>query len=133
MKGDHSLEIGRAVVACVVCALVMGLAHAPVLGQGKVDVTGTWIFDVTTSAGSGNPTMTFKQDGESLTGTYEGQLGKASLKGTLKGNAITFSFTGDAQGQTFTVVYSGTAASDSMKGTVDLAGQASGTFTAKRQ
>lgn len=133
MKGDRSFGIGRAVVACIVCALVMSLAHTRVMGQGKVDVTGTWTFEVTTSAGSGTPTMTFKQDGETLTGTYDGQLGKAPLKGTLKGAAITFWFVGDAQGQTFTVVYSGTAANDSMKGTVDLAGQASGTFTAKRQ
>ncbi len=123
----------KAVVACVVSALVIGFAHSPVVTQGKVDVTGTWVFDVATSAGSGAPTMVFKQDGETLTGTYEGQLGKANLKGTVKGTAITFSFTGEAQGQTFTVVYSGSAANDSMKGTVDLGGEASGSFTAKRQ
>jgi hypothetical protein len=119
--------------AWIVGAVLMALASQGIAAQGKIDVTGTWVFDVTTSAGSGNPTMTFKQDGESLTGTYEGQLGKAPLKGTLKGSAVTFSFTGDAQGQTFTVVYSGTATNDGMKGTVDLGGQASGTFTAKRQ
>jgi hypothetical protein len=123
----------KAVVAYIICAVAIGLAHAPVIGQGKVDVTGAWVFDVTTSAGSGTPTITLKQDGENLTGTYDGQLGKANLKGTLKGSAITFSFVGDAQGQSVTVVYSGTATNDSMKGTVDLGGLATGTFTAKRQ
>lgn len=123
------MRVRWALVACVV-GLSIGLGVA---AQGKVDVTGTWTFNVETSAGSGTPTITFKQDGEALTGTYDGQLGKTNLKGTLKGTAITFSFTGDAQGQTFTVTYTGTAANDGIKGTVDLAGQASGTFTAKRQ
>jgi hypothetical protein len=123
----------KTVVAYIICAMAIGLAHAPVIGQGKVDVTGAWVFDVTTSAGSGTPTITLKQDGENLTGTYDGQLGKANLKGALKGSAITFSFVGDAQGQSVTVVYSGTATNDSMKGTVDLGGLATGTFTAKRQ
>ncbi len=133
MNGYISFGIGRAVVACIVGALVMGLTHAHVMGQGTVDVTGAWTFEVTTSAGSGTPTITLKQDGESVTGTYDGQLGKANLKGTIKGTAITFSFVGDAQGQSVTVVYAGTAANDSLKGTVDLGGLASGTFTAKRQ
>jgi hypothetical protein len=133
MEANHSFGVGRAVIVCVLGVLALALVTVRGDAQAKIDVTGTWIFDVTTSAGSGTPTLTFKQDGENLTGTYEGQLGKAPLKGTLKGSAINFSFTGDAQGQTFTVTYSGTATNDSMKGTVDLGGQASGTFTAKRQ
>ena len=36
--------------------------------QNKVDVTGTWLFQVETSGGSGSPTFTFKQEGETLTG-----------------------------------------------------------------
>lgn len=122
----------RTVVTCI-AVLAIGVAGARLSAQAKVDVTGAWTFDVTTSAGSGTPTITLKQDGESLTGTYDGQLGKANLKGTLKGSAITFSFVGDAQGQSVTVVYAGTVANDSMKGTVDLGGLATGTFTAKRQ
>ena len=50
-----------------------------------MNVTGAWLFDVQTSAGSGTPTMTFKQDGEKLTGQYSGQLGEAPLTGTRQG------------------------------------------------
>src|SRR6266704_909742 len=64
----------------------------------KVDVTGNWIFTVETSAGSGTPKFTFKQDGEKLTGHYSGQLGEAELTGSVKSNAITFKFMGDVQG-----------------------------------
>ena len=57
------------------------------------DVTGTWLFSVTTDAGSGTPTISFKQDGENLAGHYSGQLGEVDLTGTLKGTAIAFGFT----------------------------------------
>jgi hypothetical protein len=127
----HNL-VWRLVVALAWVSL--GLVPGPVAAQDKIDVTGTWIFDVTTSGGSGTPTLTFKQAGDALTGTYEGQLGHATLKGTVKGSAINFSFAVDVQGQTAQVVYDGTATADAMKGTVDIGpGAASGTFTAKRK
>lgn len=104
-------------------------------GEKKVDVTGKWLFNVTTDAGSGTPTVTLKQAGDSLTGHYSSQtLGEAELTGTVKEQKITFSFRADVQGNALTVRYTGTLdGADSMKGTVDLGGMASGTFTAKRQ
>lgn len=122
--------------AVAIAALLLSWATSGVMagqGGGKVDVTGKWRLQVQTDAGSGTPTFTFKQDGEKLTGHYSGQLGEADLSGTVKGNAITFRFTGDAQGMTIEVTYSGTVANDSMKGSVDLGGLASGTFDGKRQ
>ena len=104
---------------------------AVVLAQ--TNVTGKWLLDVQTDAGTGNPTITLKQDGEALTGRYSGQLGEADLKGTIKGNEFTFAFSGDMQGQQFTVTYKGTVDKDTMKGTLDLAGMATGTFTGKKQ
>ena len=103
------------------------------LSAQSVDVTGKWVLDVQTDAGSGTPMVTLKQEGEKLTGHYSGQLGEADLTGTIKGNAFSFSFSGDAQGQQFKVTYTGTVEKDTMKGTLDLAGMASGTFTGKKQ
>src|SRR5713226_9540451 len=101
---------------------------------GKIDVTGKWVAEVETSAGSGTPTFTFKQDGEKLTGHYSGQLGEAELTGTVRGKDITYSFGVDVQGTHLDVTYSGTVeGKDSMKGTVKLGGLGEGTFTAKRQ
>ncbi len=97
--------------------------------QEKIDLTGSWAFSVETSAGSGSPSMTFKQEGETLTGKYSGQLGEADLKGTVKGNKIEFSF--EAGGGV--VVYTGTIEKDAMSGKVSLGDQASGTWTAKRK
>ena len=103
------------------------------VGAQTVNLTGKWILDVQTDAGSGTPTLTLKQDGEKLAGHYSGQLGEAEITGTVKGSDFTFSFAGDAQGQQFKVTYTGTADKDTMKGTLDLAGMATGTFTGKKQ
>ena len=101
----------------------------------KIDLTGKWLFTVQTEAGTGEPTVTLKQDGEKLTGHYSSQvLGEADLTGTVKAQKIEFSFTANAQGTSLEVKYSGTVESkDALKGTVDLGGLGSGTFTAKRQ
>src|SRR3954464_12627015 len=99
----------------------------------KVDVTGKWMFNVETAAGAGTPTITLKQDGEKLTGHYSGQLGEADLTGTIKGADLTFKFSVDAQGNALECTYKGTAeGKDSMKGTLNIAGLADGTFTAKK-
>ena len=116
-------------ILALVATLVM-----PATAQG-VDVTGSWVFDVQTSGGSGQPTITFKQDGEKLTGHYSSQtLGEADLTGTVKGNAIQFTFNASAQGQQIDVAYAGTVDGKAMKGTVNMAGgQLTGTFTGKKQ
>lgn len=103
--------------------------------KARIDVTGKWGFQVTTTAGGGAPTVTFKQSGETLTGHYSStNLGEADLTGTVKGQDITFKFVGTVQGNSVDVTYTGTIESnDAMKGTLDIAGLAQGTFTAKRQ
>ena len=105
---------------------------AVVLVQGT-NVTGEWAFTVTTDQGSGNPTMTFKQDGEKLTGKYNGQFGTADLTGTVKGNAIQFTFTIDVQGQQAPATYKGTVEKNTMKGSMDIGGMVNGTFTATKK
>ena len=124
-----------AVVIASAMALLPVTAAAQVAKTDKVDVSGQWLFNVTTDAGTGTPTVTLKQTGDSLSGHYSSQtLGEADLKGTVKDQKIAFRFVVEVQGTTITVTYSGTMeTSDSMKGTVDLGGMASGTFTGKRQ
>jgi hypothetical protein len=109
------------------------LAGSHVMAQGaaaKIDLTGTWIFNVETDQGGGTPTVTFKQEGEKLTGTYTGLFGELPITGTLKGQAIVFKFGSADAGE---ITYTGTVENNSsMKGTVDIPGIA-GTFTAKRK
>ena len=119
-------------------AAASGAAPAPAAqspgdkGGDKLDVTGAWSVTVETEAGSGNPSFTFKQEGEKLTGRYKGLLGEADLTGTVKGDKIEFSF--KASGQVEGVVnYTGTTDGKTMKGKVSLAGLGEGTFTGKKQ
>jgi hypothetical protein len=112
-----------------------GMATTPAVSAAPAavnDLTGVWDGQVETSAGSGTPTLTLKQEGEKITGTYKGQLGDYPLTGTVKGDAVEFSFkvSGQVEG---TVIYKGTVSNGTMKGTIDLAGVASGTFTAKKK
>ena len=116
-----------------VVMMVLALATVGNSAQAKADVTGKWAFNVETAAGSGTPSITFKQDGEKLTGHYSGQLGESDLTGAMKGAEIVFTFTIDAQGATIKATYSGTADKDSMKGKVVLEGLGDGAFTAKKQ
>jgi hypothetical protein len=111
--------------------LLLGLVCACALAH---DITGKWTFDVQTDAGSGAPTFTFKQEGEKLTGTYNGTFGTAPLTGTVKGDAIEFTFEATVADQKGKVTYTGKIdASGKMKGEVDYAGLGHGTWTAAKQ
>ena len=122
-----------AAAALLVSAPAFANTTAGMLTAQAVNVTGDWVFNVTTDQGGGTPTITFKQDGEKLTGKYVGQLGSADLTGTVKGNEIAFNFTIDAQGQQAPVNYKGTVEKNTMKGSLDIAGMVNGTFTATKK
>jgi hypothetical protein len=116
-----------------VVGLAIGLLVPARLGAQATNVTGEWTFTVQTDQGGGTPIITFKQDGEKLTGKYAGQLGNADLTGTLKGNVIHFTFTLDVQGQQAPVTYDGTVEKNTMKGKLDIGGMVNGTFTATKK
>jgi hypothetical protein len=124
----------KTVIRSTAFLLIAGLlTFAPGLAAQATNVTGEWAFNVTTDQGGGTPTITFKQDGDKLTGTYAGQLGNSELTGSVKGSEITFNFTVDVQGQQAPVTYKGTVEKNTMKGTLDIAGMVNGTFTATKK
>jgi hypothetical protein len=101
--------------------------------ETKLDVSGTWGLEVTTSQGSGTPTIVLKQEGEKLSGQYTGQLGQAPVTGTIKGSDVTFSFTITVEGNTASIIYAGRVEKDTMKGTVTLGEMGEGTFVGKKK
>jgi hypothetical protein len=111
--------------------LLFALISAAALAH---DVTGNWTFQVVTDAGSGSPTFVFKQIGEKLTGTYSGLFGTAELNGTVKGDDIEFFFEAGTADQKAKIVYKGKIESATrMKGSADLGGMGSGTWSGTRQ
>jgi hypothetical protein len=95
------------------------------------DLSGTWIATVQTDAGNGTPTFVLKQDGDKLTGKYNGQFGDAPVTGTVKDNDVTIEF--EASGAKVTYKGKVDSAGTKMEGTCDYAGQAKGTFTATKK
>lgn len=93
------------------------------------DVTGSWACEVQFDGGTGTPKFEFKQTGEALKGKYTGQLGEADLTGKVTGDKVAWSFKVDLG----TLSYEGVVEGAGIKGKVDIGGQATGTFTCKKQ
>jgi hypothetical protein len=124
----------RTITHALFAAIVVSTAAIAAAQAQKTDITGTWTFDVKTDAGGGTPRVTFKQDGEKITGHYSStNLGEADLTGTVKGKDIAFAFDGQVQGQTVPVTYNGTIDSPTtMSGRMSIGGAVGGTFTGKK-
>jgi plastocyanin len=131
MRTAHARALTLALVSLVAVFQAGIIARAQ---AAKLDINGAWVFEVTIDgAVTGTPTVTFKTEGEKVTGHYSSMtLGENDFTGTLKGSALDFTFNvADIGG----VIYKATVdSSGSMKGTISIAdGAAAGTFTGKRK
>ena len=117
--------------AIVVASLALS-ATALVAQQHATDLTGTWTFKVVTENGTGTRTVTMRQKGDSLSGTYESaRMGALPFKGTVKGKTFTFAVN-TAGGATLT--FNGTIVTDdAVSGEVDFGGQGGATFSGERK
>ena len=107
---------------------------APAATASASDISGAWALTVESPQGTGTPSVTFKQEGEKLTGNYKGRLGEAPLTGTVKGSDVSFTIKINFQGQDMEMAFTGKLeGKDSMKGAVNFGGLADGTWTAKKQ
>ena len=74
-------------LAAVLLAVTSGFAAEP----AKVD--GKWNASLQLESINSSPSLTFKQEGEKLTGTYQGYYGASPLEGQVKENEIAFAVT----------------------------------------
>ncbi len=113
-------------IRTVIVLTALGLIGvAPLMAQ---DVSGTWQARVELDAGSGEPTFVFEQDGDQLSGTYQGTFGAADVTGRVEGDQVEFWF--ETQGTKAT--YAGTIQDTTMKGTCEYGGVGSGTWEAEK-
>ena len=78
--------------------------------------------------------MTFKQDGEKLTGNYSSQVvGEQQLTARSRATPSRSAFTASIDGNAVKVTYTGTVEKDTMKGTVTFGDLGEGTFTGKKK
>jgi len=121
----------RAVCAAIALAS-LGLVLAPLSARADPSLTGTWLVNVVTQAGSGDVTFVLEQDGEAVTGTYQGSFGERPVRGRLAGSDLELTFSAEAMGTKFDVTYTGTVADGSMSGKVVLGGFGEGTFSGRK-
>jgi len=103
------------------------------------DVSGVWKLDGMVEDHPVNPTCTFKQTAEKISGSCKfeqnTEVQPADLTGTVNGKDITWKFSVDYEGTNYTLTFSGKLDSDtSIKGTIAVdPSDSSGEFTAKKQ
>ena len=101
--------------------------------SGAGDLTGTWALEVDTEFGKRTPSVTLKQERNTLSGQYHSQLGEAPVTGQVKDQTFTFQVTLTFEGNPVTITYTGTVDRSIVKGHVTLGDAAGGTFTGKKQ
>jgi|SoiMethySBSTD1v2_1073268.scaffolds.fasta_scaffold2040495_2 hypothetical protein len=129
-----TVQFARKFTLAVAVVAFVGAASLTGVAQAKIDITGKWVFDVVIEGGGGQPTFTLKQEGEKITGHMSSMtFGEVDVTGTLKGQDLTIAFKSDALGADAEVTYKGKVESnDLIKGTFDIGGLGSGTFTGTR-
>lgn len=106
----------------------------PAPSQTLPSLTGKWAMALNMTMGVSRPTLTLKQDGEKLTGTYAGRYGTFPIEGTLKGRKIELWLTMNVEGEKVEMSFVGEVAADgnSMGGDADLGQAGDGAWTATR-
>ena len=109
-------------IAIIVFVTALVGLQAPAQKPAPTTVTGKWNVTLEMQAGTASPTLTLTQEGEKLTGVYEGRYGKFPLNGTVKARKIEFTFKMNAEGTDVVMTYSGEVAADfmTMKGVAQL-------------
>jgi hypothetical protein len=124
--------------ALLLLAATALLVSHPVAAQSKPaaqakSIAGTWNATVKLPNGGGSPTLTFAVKGDSVSGSVKRASGETfPLKGTIKGKDLTYSYSVPAESQQILVTVKAKVMGDSLSGTMDFGGQATGELTAKR-
>ena len=112
------------------------LVLAFIVGAGlpgePAKVAGKWNVTLELPSITGHPVLTLKQEGEKISGTYEGRYGQSALAGTVKEKDITFTVTFVAEGMQTQGVFAGKVDGDTMGGDVSFEGAGDGTWSAER-
>ena len=112
-------------------------AQTPAPAAKVPDVAGKWTMVMELSIGTSNPVLMFKQDGDTITGTYTGRYGDAKLAGKVTADRqVQFTVSLEAEGSSVTMFFAGEVAADGLtiaKGTCNIEGLGEGTWVARRE
>jgi hypothetical protein len=114
----------------LVAGILLMSAGTP--AQDKTDVSGMWDVTIESPQRTFTTLMTLKADGEKVTGAFKGQTGELPVSGSIKGNEIKVAYTVNFQGNDLVITMTGTFEKDSLKGTADFGGFATGPWSGVR-
>jgi len=98
-----------------------------VTSASGADVTGKWVAQIPGRNGTMEQTFTFKQSGQTLTGTISSQRGDQEIsEGKVAGDSVSFVTVMKFGGQEMKMVYKGTVAGDEIEFTRSMEGGAGG-------
>jgi hypothetical protein len=108
--------------------------QAPQKPAPPTTISGKWAMTLEMPTGTATPSLELVQNGEKISGSYQGRYGKFPVTGSLKKNALVFTFTMSAEGQEVVMTFTGEVAADllSMKGTADMPGLGEAAWSAQR-
>ena len=118
------LSILLSVFAFAAMMAVSAFAQSPAAGE--------WDAAMNTPGGVRNFKLTFKVEGEKLTGQVGRDTGTLPLTGTVKGSDVQFSYTVKYNDNDLVLTMTGKVDGDSIKGTVSFGGMAEDEWSAKR-
>jgi hypothetical protein len=107
------------VLLCAVAIVICGLLPVDLPASAvAADITGTWQVTFHTPPPDGDLPATFvlKQDGEKISGTYDGPGGTDVVTGTIKGNDVVLTLAKRPRGRLSAKVKSTTQMSGTMTG-----------------
>jgi hypothetical protein len=114
-----------------VLVAILLLAAAPVFAQ--TNVTGDWDVTINSPQGANTIHVTFKQDGEKLSGVLKGQAGQLPFdNGSVVADDLKFSFTVPIQGTPLEITMTGKVKESTIEGKAEFGGFGEGDWTAKR-
>jgi hypothetical protein len=115
---------------CALAAMLLSMA-APAFAQ--TGIAGDWDVTLNSPQGASTFRVTFKQDGEKVSGTLKGRSGELPFEGgTLTADDLKFAFTLPFQGIQLEITMTGKVAEGSIAGKANFGGFAEGDWTAKR-
>ncbi|HSS82890.1 MAG TPA: hypothetical protein VLL30_03830, partial [Reyranella sp.] len=107
------------------------LTASPVFAQ--TNITGDWDVTVVSPQGPNTTPVTFKQEGDKVSGVFKGAQGELPFDGgSMTGNDLKFTFTINFQGNSLPITLTGKVDGATMAGAADFGGFASGEWSAKR-
>jgi len=106
---------------------------ATTITSAQTSIAGDWDVTIQSAQGTNSMLVTFKQDGDKISGLLKSPMGELPFQGgTLTGNDLKFDFSIAIQGQPLQITMSGTVDGPTITGKAQFGAFGEGDWTAKR-